>query len=312
MRREEETLMVRSAYVPSIAAAAVVLAGCGGGEASEPNATSTHPLVGGVPQRSWLALKVASLDAESPTTILGDAPAPACSPGAPAELADLTRTVSTRANGMLGAVLQIVSDFTSHPPTLHGVDHATWGPVIGTEPTGTYRFDVHRLADGAIAFQLLGRKSDDDPWRGVFQGATRVVDAEHRAGHATLDLGNMHALDPVRNKAITGSVAIDFGNVDGKLVIDTTNAKYKFARRADGGGAFEFLAHSIDANTPAQKIVHVTTTWTPNGAGKSEATEVTSVQPQPATVVQCWAPNAGVLFQTNGGVAIGDPACCPL
>ena len=324
---------MRRTVSPLVAAALTVLActtfGCAGpdAETSEPTGTSLDALTAGVPKRDWLVLDVANLDpsvaakgASSAKATSGSMPA-SCSLGAPAGLADLSRTVSGRANGILGDVLGIVADVLSRPPTAHDDHHAVWGPLSGPESPGVYRFDAERKPDGTIAFQLSATPAGANAWRGLFRGATRVIDADHRVGDVEIDFGAMRAVN-AKNAPETGAVVIHFGNVDGVVGIDMTfsgvsgsetpptNAVYKYMRRPDGAGAFDFVAH---ANDPLKgpRLQHVTTVWAPSGAGKSSATQADPSAPAAASVTECWAPNAGLVFHSGGGATGGDPACCP-
>jgi hypothetical protein len=330
---------VASRTIPfALASIAVVVAGCSGAgnDAAEPApepenvSSSTAALIEAVPKREWLAIAVAGFNtttngavATTPTSAT-TAPPAECLPGEPARLADLSKTVSTRANGMLEAVLGVVSGVLSRPPTFQDDHHAVWGPMTGSEPAGIYRMDVERAPDGAIAFQLTARPVNVDQWRGLFRGATRVIDANHRVGDVEIDLAALHAVDPVRNTATSGGVKIHFGNADGNTAIDMmfgnatgpetppTDAKYTYIRRPDGAGAFEFVAHTTDPSVPTEKLVVVNTAWAPGGAGKSRATELKPTAPKPMSVVECWAPNAGLVFHADdGGQAGGNPACCP-
>jgi hypothetical protein len=309
----------------------LAIAGCSGANAEEvsdgPTGTSTEALVAAVPKKAWLELVVADFDPsgiQAPTTPATATPAPECVASGKARLADLSQTVSTRANGMLAGVLQIVDGFTKLPPTAHDATSASWGPVTGTEPKGTFRFEAHKNADGTVGFALTGQKAGESEWRALFSGATKVVDADHRVGNVQLDLAQLHAMDPDREKATSGAVAIKFGNLDGTIAIEMTfgnasgpetpptNAKYKFARKPDGAGAFEFVAHSIDPVAP-DKVLLVNTAWSAGGAGKSRAAELIEGAPLPSQVVECWTPDAGLVFHqdSSGANLSGSVACCP-
>src|SRR5687767_11899644 len=89
--------------------------------------TSTAALVAGVPKKEWVALAVAEFDPAGmkASSVPSSTPIAGCTANGKAGLADLSMTISGRANGMLGGVLQLVSDFTKLPPSSQGPNDAT-------------------------------------------------------------------------------------------------------------------------------------------------------------------------------------------
>jgi hypothetical protein len=301
----------------ALALSSVFAFGCSG--ASEPDENTrgaTEALVAGVPKAAWLEIAPARLDGGGETETKSEPPSLACAPlQTLAPLADLTHTVSTRANGILGGVLGIVGALLTRPPTEVEGQHAVWGPLSGSEPAGIYVFEAERLSDGAIAYKLHGAAKDGDPMLDLFAGATRLVGADRHAGKVQINLEALHAVDPIRNQAVTGTIAVDYGNLDGVTIAmafagasgpetPPTDAQYTYARRSDGSGTFTFVAHSAE-----QKLLRVQSAWNEAGAGKSSATELTSQ----SAMIQCWAPNGAMIFAADPvtGATQGDAACCP-
>jgi hypothetical protein len=284
-------------------------AGCSADHEPEENTRSTtEALVAGVPTKAWLEIAPARLDAKGAAET-SEAPSLACTPLQPlAPLADLTHTVSTRANGILGGVLGIVGTLLTRPPTTASGQHAVWGPLSGSEPAGIYVFEAERLGDGAIAYELHGAANESAPMLDLFVGATRFV-ADRHAGKVEINLEALHAVDPVRNQALTGRIAVEYSNLDGNVSIGMafagatgpetppTDAQYNYLRRPDESGTFTFVADSM------QKVIRVQSAWNGAGAGKSTSTEA----------VQCWAPNGAMIFAADpiSGATQGDAACCP-
>jgi hypothetical protein len=191
-------------------------------DAEPKTSTSVDALVAGVPKKPWLELAVADFDPSGQSAFAPAEAAAACAPGETATLANLTYTVSSSANGILGGALGIVGTLLARQPTASDGIHAVWGPMTGSEPAGVYLFQVERMPDGLIAFELRGRPLENDVWRVLFRGATRIVDDAHRTGQMTIDLAALHVVDPVRNKAETGRIDTRFGNLEDVLAIDMT------------------------------------------------------------------------------------------
>jgi hypothetical protein len=328
--------MRRTLFIVSLPVLASFVA-CSGDHESEidpPSTSSAEALSAAVPKPDWVQLDVAALgpsmpaSAASATTTSAPSPLPAqCQPGPTASLAQASQQVSTQTNAILAGVLGLVSEITKNPPAISVPDHAVWAPITSPDSPSIYKLDVQKLGDGTIGFVLTARPKEKDEWHALFDGVTHVVDDKHRAGEIHIDLAQVHDADPAKNDARTGAIVVKFGNVDDNIGIDVmfggtsgpgtppTDAQYNFSRRADGAGAFRFVAHSMDPSVPAERVFSIETTWTASGAGMSHATDAASVMPKPQGTVECWAPNAGLVFKAVDGItasgAAGDPACCP-
>src|SRR5688572_22054148 len=123
--KEQPMIMSRHVSLAIVTTTLLALGGCSGADSAAPGestGTSTEALVAAVPKKAWLEIAVAEFDPagiKAPVTPATTAPVPGCVANGKASLADLSQTVSTRANGMLGGVLHIVDGFTKMPPTTH-------------------------------------------------------------------------------------------------------------------------------------------------------------------------------------------------
>jgi hypothetical protein len=332
----QELAMHRSVLTLVLGSTLALAAGCSGAQGSSVDegsvSTTKDPLVAAVPKQEWFALKVASFTPSGEVFSAATTPAktestpaspsaPACSAGPAADLAQVTGHVTGDANGLLAGLLGIVGQITATPPAAKSADHAAWGPITSPDAPGLYRLDVDRQTDGAVAFVMSGRPKDKDEWKPLFRGVVRVIDDAHRTGEAQVDFANMHAIDP-RTDPVQGGVSLRFGNADGVQAVEMTfggvagdksppsDAHYVYTRKADGSGGFEFVTHS--AATPKQ-LMRVETSWAPGGAGRSRATMIDAGVPAAKSLVECWAPNAGLVFRAEDGspAAMGSADCCP-
>ncbi len=299
-------------------AAALAVAGCGGGGSPEEGFRAALP-----PEGLRIAVPGGAAGTAGPGSLSQ------ALVGQPAELYAATRRTSDGLNGMVGGILGTIWSIARQPPSAAGPDAAVWGPFTPPLSPATFRLVVERRPDRMV-FHLDARSkaAGDDAFRPFVAGGPDPAAPPGRAvGDFGADLSLLHALDPV-GQPLAGAVNVrhDLGPGGGSMAVHLQDlagpgeppvtADYLYGLGPDGAGVFRFAAHADFLGGPGGlEDGMVVSRWTPSGAGRADAHLQGGDAGAGADASECWDDlfaRVWFLAQPAGGTPAeeGDPSRC--
>lgn len=292
----------------ALAAALVLIIGCGGEPADEFREA--------VPSVGELAMTVPASAVNSQPGKLTQALL-----GQRADLYNLTYKVSHEVNGSIWVGLNTIESIVQTPPNTITNGVATWGPHTPALEPLTWMLKVTKTGPGQYAYALSARK------KGTKGSFTTILAGSSTRGYSkffsgfkgvyTANATALNALDPIRYRDV-GKMVATYDTTGVRRVVKmalknyseaggpVADALYSYVDRVDASGHFGFVAKTdLQKNGSADEIFAVESAWNAAGAGRGEAAVKGGDLPSGALVrvTECWdASFARVFYHDNGSV----------
>ncbi|HND32212.1 MAG TPA: hypothetical protein PKY30_16660 [Myxococcota bacterium] len=240
----------------------------------------------------------------------------------------LTAQVTDQVNGMVGFVLGLTTGIVStQRPTTYDEDNgfAEWGPYADTlDPVETVLWVQHN-DDNSYSWGYDQWPKEDETARVTV--VTGEVDAgatkESSTGRFTIDFTTIHQMDPT-SAIQQGSFSSEYSlsptlSSNTVTVADYTltsfDGVYAYAQGDAGDGTMD-LKVAYDAYPGSADELHtVTSAWTPEGAGRADATlSGGDLGSQSGAASECWSTSFERVYYTEDWSSLveGDPTLCAL
>ncbi|NVJ03987.1 hypothetical protein HUW63_01835 [Myxococcus sp. AM001] len=248
--------------------------------------------------------------------------------GEPSKLMGDTEETGRAFNASVDALLSLLEDIRSQPPTTREPDRRVWGPYRDPRHAGhDVRFVMTRAAlnfDYRLEYRKTG--ADEAGWWAFLSG-TFEADAGIRKGVGSLhldveraqqeglpanDMAALRRLDiHYQTKALPTRVELAFTPRDGAFPV----ARYTYREAQDSVGEMQFLMPGQDL-VPGGLLedLSLTTRWSPDGRGMA-VLDVLSGDIRGAKYTECWDVQGRVTFTARSwdffNPTEGERATCP-
>lgn len=242
---------------------------------------------------------------------------------------EITRGVTAVVNGGVGLTLLLLQHITDYPPASLTATHATWGPYTDALSPATWKFDVEKVGPIDYQYTLSGKPkaADDSQYQAVIAGKAHAISRIEGSGDFLLDFTALHQLDGA-NRA-QGGIAVHYDNTSNPRVVEVAfkdfddgngsytpnDALYRYTKRTDQSGSFEFVTKADVDHDPlqAKEVVSIMSRWLGTGQGRSEVSAKGGSLAADATAEECWSESFARTYFTdswNPSDTEGDPATC--
>ena len=199
-------------------------------------------------------------------------------------------------NAWTWALLQLVEEITSNPPTSVTREGHVWGPFTPALSLATFRFVVTQTGERTYDYRLESRgkaEQTDGDFVAILAGSAVVAATGERDGNGSMTLDFDAAVSKDQTVRERGQLRVDYSRTGGVRSNEMTftnfvgedddpgrpvNATYAYHEQADRSGDFSFEAEldlhevlSPPQSHPAKETWTINTAWVADGTGRAKA-----------------------------------------
>jgi len=204
-----------------------------------------------------------------------------------------TYRITHEINGAVYAILSILGDIVSYPPTSQSGNRAVWGPFTpALEPT-TFMLVVTEVSEGSYEYALMARPKNStstDDFAPIVAGrADPEAATGDGSGQLVLDWSTFASMNP--NIGLRGRMIVDYSHRplswrSVEMLFEDfedpahlpgaapTNVLYRYLENDDTSGDFQFAyranVHQGDPIRSQLETIRIRSRWQVTGAGRSD------------------------------------------